>query len=212
MKFNYKSEYLVFMHIPKCAGTSTWMLLDKLFSKYQYFEPNHTVNSLETHLSNGKKIRRFTIVRDPMQRFISFYMFVSRNKDHHLIKSYPDLLNSTLFDFVYLLSKKDKENFNLMTKFFCGSYVEEENANKAISMVGSFEYIGFTEKYDEFITWIYSLSNEAPDMSVTEKKYQVSNKLELFTQNRLSDALGLIKELNKEDMILYDFLYTELLN
>jgi len=90
-----------FYHIPKTGGMSTWQLLEVSFpagqictarmwddlvqipaaelTRYVAFR-GHLLAFLEPHL--GRKLKTFTVLRDPVERTISHYYHVKRSPDH----------------------------------------------------------------------------------------------------------------------------------
>ena len=108
------TKNIQFVHIPKCAGTSIWNLINSLIEQPE--------NRIKPHHSPVKAVCEdtftFTILREPMKRLISFYQFVSVRNFHHINQGNPNMINASLFDFVtYLLEINNHEISNLMTKF-----------------------------------------------------------------------------------------------
>ena len=77
------SEKLIFIHVPKSAGTSVKISLKK-FTKEQIFPgiKNFTHQSFSQIVNINKTITHnrtsFAVVRNPYERFVSIYRFVNR--------------------------------------------------------------------------------------------------------------------------------------
>jgi hypothetical protein len=102
-----------FLHIPKTAGTSTNRFLESLCPKLHAWLWDHLIERerrgaptsaalisghFQMHLEPfvGKKLKRFTILRDPVARTISHYLHVKRSPDHPYHKVVQSL---SLFEF-----------------------------------------------------------------------------------------------------------------
>ena len=77
----YLTEKLLFIHIPKSAGTSIVYLLDKNFSGQKNFSID-THSSYDVFKKNYPELvvnkKTFCIVRNPYCRFVSIYRFINR--------------------------------------------------------------------------------------------------------------------------------------
>ena len=77
------SEKLIFIHVPKSAGTSVKISLKK-FTQEQIFPgiKNFTHQSFSQIININKTITKnrtsFAVVRNPYERFVSIYRFVNR--------------------------------------------------------------------------------------------------------------------------------------
>ena len=198
---------LQFVHIPKCAGTSCWDLLNRLSSSTsQSYTPVH--HPFQKSISADFT---FTIIRDPIERLISFYKFVTKGKCHHLVVRNPLLHKSSLFEFCsYLISINNPEFSNLMTKFISGSLKEETSFVDAISVInnGGFNHIGFVDTYHQTENVLRSFFGSPPSSPSTSSlpRLQQSKLDHIEDQANYKEALSLICQHNLEDIALYSYL------
>ncbi len=97
----FLTEKLLFIHIPKSAGSSVVKLLEEEIGGIKKFEIDihSTFNQFQSHypgLVKDKKV--FCLVRNPYCRFVSIYRFI--NRDLKLKKWFGD-------DFLQIKSKID---------------------------------------------------------------------------------------------------------
>ena len=154
----------IFIHIPKCAGTSIekhlrkftrLKLMDpKILNNQEVIEKNLTrtgsIHALERHLSaleirnlvgskRFKEYFKFSFVRNPFSRLVSFYNFVLRLKRPDTSKLQVRLaLESTSFkDFIYHSLQEEK-----MELFFNQHmYIYDDNLKNFMDFTGKVENI-----------------------------------------------------------------------
>ena len=159
---------LYFTHLPKCAGTSVYYYLEKHYPKRVIFRTNsrNPKKSFEHFQSLNQQTRHryrliaghqphqmieyihpdsvtFTIFRDPVERIISHYYFVKRDKQNYL---HDWVINEDIQLEAYVTSGKSWELRNYYTTFFTGCSIEEVETNPADSVKMAFEII--KEQYD----------------------------------------------------------------
>jgi len=108
--FSYTNNY-IFFHIPKCGGTSMYQVLPKM-DKVEGIKDTH-VNYVKTKkvfdkigkLEYFENAKKFSIIRNPIDRTISLYRYISEHTDHPLHKDVKKL-NFTEFC-LYLKYFKD---------------------------------------------------------------------------------------------------------
>lgn len=125
-KFNKKNDLLIFLHIPKAAGSTVHYVLESKYSKSntfsirgsrEYLEKDiHQIKTLSSkerkrirllkgHMPFGlhkyfdQKAQYFTLLRDPVCRIISEYYYIRRNPSHYLF-DILDGKNMDIYDFV----------------------------------------------------------------------------------------------------------------
>lgn len=202
------TKRIQFVHIPKCAGTSVWNLINSLIDQPE--------NRIKPHHSPVKAVEEgsftFTILREPMKRLISYYQFVSVRKFHHINERNPNMVNATLFDFVtYLLEIHNHEISNIMTKFLAGRISHDVSYEEALHNVSSnaFNHIGFTEELEHTQSTIieyFGKSQYTNDYISSQKKLQKSNKISISSQKHCDKAFELLIQSNQEDLKLYSYI------
>jgi len=135
---------LIFLHIPKTAGTTLHHILDRCYSKDQIFTFKNAIDHVA--IENFKRIARgkrepyclvkghlsfgfhrhlpgpstyFTFLREPIARVLSFYYYAQSHPDHYLYS----LLRRGGVDLKGLLRQRTAttvELFNLQTRMIAG--------------------------------------------------------------------------------------------
>lgn len=164
-RLNKSENFLLFMHIPKTGGQTLRGVIKKQYEPTESFRcpfmeekiaelPKDFRNRLKfiyghflfgTHEYFPKPFTYITLMRDPVDRFISAYYHILRvptNRWHEKVK------NLSLEEFI------DRDDFNLQsepnvqTRFFCGKEpVSLETAKK--NMAEHFPVVGITELFAE---------------------------------------------------------------
>jgi hypothetical protein len=217
---------LIFIHIPKTAGSTLNKIIKSQFPnksifKVDGFKEGKSIEELKKldkkernkircvmgHMSFGvhKYLPRpsnyITVLRNPVDRLISLYYFILRQTEHPLHESIVSN-NLSLEDFV----NSDLTSLgihNVQTRMLAGNKVETSSqlnlAKKNLQK--SFTAVGLTEKFDRSL----ELFSEKLGWQVDE--YRSMN----VTQNRPQRAdisqqiIQLIEEKNSFDMELYEF-------
>ena len=115
------SSRIFFFHIPKCAGTSVWKFLTKIYGRDKVFQiasadhvktfneedaddlrryavigGHHFLSTYQAKLGALDDYFKVTTLRDPIERIISNYNFIRRDWRH---KRYREVRQSTFEDF-----------------------------------------------------------------------------------------------------------------
>lgn len=222
-----ENKILVFSHIEKCGGTTLLELLrtnlglqhcdiilkDKLSNETQENDIKTAIqcyprmislssHALKPYLNYGRyneKLRFYTILRDPIDRYISDFQ-------HDF---YRRGFNGSICDWL----KYDTKH-NYMTKFIAG----ENNLDLAKEiLMKRFDLIGIMERYEDFISALTELFSP----TLIDSKFQVVNqagKLPTFTISKKTkirqkvnfdeEIYDMIREKNESDILLYDFAKT----
>ena len=83
---------IIFVHIPKNAGTSVKNLFSK---KLERPFQNKTINEIKKENPKAyNSYRKFTVVRNPYDRVISWYAYQNRYRLDKNLVGYNDLINT----------------------------------------------------------------------------------------------------------------------
>jgi hypothetical protein len=170
---NSHQEVVIFLHIPKTAGTTLYDVLKQQYKKNniltihgiveeniekfqdKYYQNQSTVRLIRGHMTYGlHKIldcpyAYITVLRNPVSRIISVYYYLLQSQSHpqhHLVKG------KTLAEFV---SSGTAHN-NGQTRFIAGKY-NSSDRGQPINLLEraknnlkeNFTVVGLTERFDE---------------------------------------------------------------
>jgi 4-hydroxybenzoate polyprenyltransferase len=224
---------LIFLHIPKTAGTTFHNILDKQFAPENVFtiqviDDAHTnidkftslpkskrkkIHLLKGHMNFGLheymigETKYITLLRDPRERIISFYYYVLQNPNLELftlIKSN----NWSLHDFVANVDMKELNNAQL--KLISGIEDNEEvMMEKAIENINNhFSFVGITEYFDESLKRLQKIYGWDISEYISHKVNDSRPKLDDIDPK----TIKLIDEKNHGDILFYEKIKTEFLN
>lgn len=155
--FDPETQSFDFTHIPKCGGTTVHHFLKQLMdSHYQHCAPDtgwreHIENAWGAggHQLRGqnpiskrknKEIVRLIILREPLQRFLSFYRHVVDHPNHYLAQTF-DARSSSVLDFAHFCVKNEvKEFFNLQSSFVVGPRGNKDDLAEVLKKFEEFDF------------------------------------------------------------------------
>ena len=243
-----EDSVVIFVHIPKTAGTTLRHIIQSQFQPNNVFEfyslktqPPKVLKGIEKYnsLSEAQKktikfisghfgvglhefIQRpctyITILRNPVERVVSYYYFLLRNQNKivqnktllEFIQTYGGVHNSmTCYLSGLTLKAQVKEpNLNLEQQRFEPEILEQAKAN----LQKYFKVVGFVERFDE--TCILLKKILGWNISPFYIRKNVS-KHQNWTQDIPKDTLNLIEKFNELDLQLYDYaqeMFEEMIN
>ena len=206
---------IIFVHIPRCGGTtiekSLWKnefnsefdfdnsdekhllqgFVDKYRNRYQLDGLQHLTfhNIRKIYPEESKNFFKFSFIRNPYSRIASIYAGVMTfRKD---LRNFLIIYKDTSFKkFLHLIKKNSHTHWLPMSKFF------EIND---LNFVGRFEnFDNDLDKFQELTNIELTKKNFSGDLNFSEK----FNYLELYKDNECKD---LVKEIYKEDLYKFDY-------
>lgn len=223
----------VFVHIPKTAGTTLNLIMERQYSsgkitsihtpienaaqisRIQKLSPNQKqkIQLIKGHTFLGwhkflpQKCNYFTILRNPVERFISNYFFLLKKKGHPLGQKLVKQ-NVTLEDFVnwtgennyqtrYLAKNIGEKNLDIKNEECNRQTLELAKKN----LQENFTVVGTVEEFDKTLL---ILKNTFGWKNIY---YKVRNRNKQRPASSLisQETLDLIKEKNKLDLELYQY-------
>jgi len=222
--FKHK-EMLAFTHIPKAAGTTLQHLLrSNFFARYcearilskrstHFFQKEDLLETLLTNpfikcisghvvrpygnlIEAFPKIKFITLLRNPVDRYVSHYLYrVEAMRD--TFKNFDDFLST-------------EWTYNIQTKRIAGS----EDLNKAKeTLTERFMLAGIVEEFDSFLILLKRKLNPM-NFRINYQPKNVSKKDSIIRKNifdKMEKFEEKIKEKNKLDIELYEFVKNQLL-
>lgn len=156
------------------------------------------------HQSLTRNATYLTMLRDPVDRILSFFYFVKRTKTHYLYRhGFTD--DTTLEEFI---TRRNLELDNVQTRLLVphseGSIdfgaVDERLSRIALANLNKIERVGILERMDDFLDLLNVVEgwnvSAAPVMNRTEKRPGVEEHSEA--------VIARIREMNAYDVRLYE--------
>jgi len=232
-KMSSPEKCVIFLHIPKASGTTLRTIIDRQFHegailtiggrsenefKNVHKEEKARIRCLRGHIWFGvheylpQPSTYFTILRDPVDRIISYYYYVLQNPYHYLFDEVTSK-NISLKDFVD--SGISWEQSNGQTCLISG--IEETISGTSYGNYGHlspdvleiakknlqdyFTVVGLSERFDESLLL---LKRTFGWKNIRYKKQNVNRK-RLRKADIPNDTLRLIERYNELDIELYNF-------
>ena len=173
-----KKLNLIFIHVPKCAGTSVIEAMRKIDPSTDHGHKPWT--EYDTYEINIKSPASFTIVRNPWDRVFSCYNYARKSEsywhgqnkqygvhpDHELLKKYDfkDCVkmlyyNRELLDKPANLRPNFKHNWDHQHK-----YIFDKDGKPKVDHILRFEFM------DEITDWLKSVHNlDLPELNISTK-------------------------------------------
>ncbi len=168
----------IFLHVPKTAGTTLRAIIERqyapeeVYTVYDGAEDHHSQEELKAlspeaqksikaycgHVSFGvhrhleQRPRYVTILRDPVERVISYY--------HHVMTLIPRWKSQPISLVKFIQGRKDIQVDNLQTRLLSGvekpfNGCSDDMLWKAIENIETqFHFVGLSEQFDESLQFI----------------------------------------------------------
>ncbi|MGB5982842.1 MAG: sulfotransferase family 2 domain-containing protein [Nonlabens sp.] len=217
-----KSEKnIIFLHLPKNAGTTFKSILSKYYDKENIFQVGYNssgiwnmeelksspkeelakINLLQGHFNYGiheifeRDFRYITMLRNPIERTISFYNYIRRQKEHRLLSA---VQNRTLLECITEI--RDFDVINGQARKLSGTHNEDKMLDLALKNIDQhFDFVGIQERFDESLILLHKTYNWNKifykSLNKTSKQSEISPEL-----------ISAITETNEIDMKLYEII------
>jgi hypothetical protein len=204
-----RPEHLIFLHIPKTAGTTLHDIIHRQFRPEEMFslynirksakftslpeEQRNAVKMLKGHLPYGihsaftkGETEYFTILREPVDRVISNYFHCTVEKMHPFYTEFHE----KKYTIKQLVESGRIPNMNnCMVRFFSGEFdraydqCDEAMLEKALQHLDGFALVGLNESFDIFLLRLM-------------ERYRFRNPY--YRRRRVSSTRMAVKDLDKE--------------
>jgi hypothetical protein len=200
-----------FLHLPKCAGTTIWYALRRLYGRDRVFRlgtpgDRHRLEEMSPRERRGfaalgghgslahfgqivedlDQRYKITVLREPVERIISEYEFIRSQTKH---PKHAVVTGQSLLEF-----GRSRETVNLQSRLICG----KPDAVAALETLDArFNLVGTTRDIDAIVAAVYRRSRRRLE--------KVPRKNEGGPKQPVHRAtLDALAELNAADMALYD--------
>ncbi len=222
---------LIFIHIPKAAGSTLQEIIVRHYQGSRGFRFTGDRNRLATfktltqeerdgfdllqghvHFGLHELLSRpatyTTMLRDPVDRIVSHYHFVTANPDHYL---YPQIAGRGLTLYDYAVTRASHELDNDQVRWLCAAdhfdvpvgrvsraMVEEAKWNLANAV----EVVGLMERFDDSLRCLAAAFGWR---DVTPPERRNANRHRPPLQSVPQATLDAIRRINRFDIELYEF-------
>ncbi len=218
-------QLLVFMHIPKTAGISFLKIILKQYSLNEigfcYYQDLEKIQGEMKAISNNPNIKYccghflfsiheqitrpytfFTMLREPVDRVLSFYYYCRSNPYHPFHK---EILKMSLEEFI-ITAKVIPHIANFQTWALSGEYpLSQDSVDKAKENVHQyFSLLGITEMFNESL---FLMKEKFGWENIFYTKENITKRPSEPIDN---NTIDLIKEINKYDIELYEWAKSQL--
>lgn len=209
-----QSSKIFFFHIPKCAGTSVWKHLAKIYGRGRIFQiasskdverfnqespenlrryavigGHHFLSTYRERLGNFEEYFKVTSLRDPIDRIISNYNFIRRDWRH---ARYKDVRQSTFEEFSL------KEAANAQTKLLADNTDDYKRAIEILD--GWFDYYTTLDHADLLMRKLSEVGN-APFKRAIHKNV---SKRKIKRDAIDPDLIRRLEQMHEADLRLLD--------
>jgi hypothetical protein len=205
-QYNFDSELIGIVHIPKTGGTSLKYILEK--SNYSANFINLGKQSPISTKCPPERFKYVIFLRNPINRCFSYFQMCQRNSNipwHKYSKDMPDFF------------KNCWEVRNMACSYISGSMKEVDSSSfaKAVENLNKMYFIGLFEDFEASVQVfldkinLYNYNNAAP-LCQTEIKVPHLNKYDYKGNDIMPEpTYHLIAEYNKYDILLYNYFIKE---
>jgi hypothetical protein len=240
------------MHIYKTSGLSTKMdIIDSFFNKFVYtnfiglIDDNQLLNAslitghfacypIDLFNSFKKKLHTFTLVRDPIERVVSHYLYESRvnpSISTHSIENFEKFIADNTDILTDLQTKNmtstlDKDMANIVAKntllgniSLNDTFTELGNTSRFLSKdtkenkwkdhIEKFSLIGIVDDKKDFREKLYSLLNSEGYYQSPTSEYHINKNFvstKDFIKTLPKDIINTITEINQNDIAMYEYI------
>lgn len=215
LKDNKISKDFLFIHIPKCAGTSIEKLFGYNYNVEKHLEhriklvnnehPKHlTLNSYYNHFDNEflDKIFKFTIVRNPFDAIVSLYNF-SIKDDNVIINglnTYEQKKNISFDQFVNIIVDTANSNEMYLSQVLTSYEKFTDYDDKKLDFIGRFENLN--SDFDIICNEL-GIENNLPHVNNTE--YDKDNDNDNYKDYYTNYSKNKVARLFYNDIVKYKY-------
>jgi len=231
VKQDGKGQIVIFVHIPKTAGTSLRNIIERNFQQHSIFtvdgrnprksielfnglapEEKASFSLIQGHAEFGsfkdlphRQVKHITFIRDPVSRVLSYYSYILSDSFRRPQAEMAE--GMSLRD--YLLSKSDWQMNNHQTRMIAGKVKpeygacnEEDLARAKNNIINCFHFAGLVERFDESIL---AMSRSLGWKMPFYKKANITRHR--ITRDAIDEEeIALIRHENRHDLELYEFI------
>lgn len=188
------NKKIVYIHIPKCAGSSVKFWLKHVCDKKAVSRGGHPTYEYYSNKYNIEEYYKFTIVRNPFDRLVSAYNYLKRGGrgGKHDTRASEELKTYNFNQFV--------EKIELLKQ----KYIHFQSQMHFIGNVKHFNHVGRLEDLNQTVTTLVSdLSIDTPLIFPHENKQQHGQYRLYYDQ----ETIDIVSRVYKHDIdtLNYDY-------
>jgi hypothetical protein len=222
-------ETAIFVHIPKTAGTTIHHIIDRQYPQHvRHWIKRHNIG-VEEFKSQSPAYRAqlrmvrghipyglheyipgpatyFTILRQPIERLVSYYYFVRREPEHYL-HDYANTQGVTLQRYVESRASLQTDNFQtrlisgIWTEVGYGECDQETLALAKHNLAEHFAVVGLTDQFDETLLLLKHAFSWRNVFYRRQNVTQGRPRREMLS----AETLAVLREHNQLDLDLYAY-------
>jgi len=218
-----KDRILFFTHIPKCGGTSMMEFFGDIFGQrllVAWTPEHHRMISSDPdaisrnfdcivshrefgdHLLLRRQVTYVSMVRDPLERAVSYYNYVRNRPDHF---AHADAVGMSFSDFVAQRTEMGEGSFSSeQCKYLCGAK-SFESAKQ--SCVDNYALVADLSEIDDFLGVLLETVSGGTASTVDTPKENVSRKT-ISVADVDQDTKEFLRRQLSDDIRLVDFVRT----
>lgn len=216
--FNPEEQFFVFCHVPKSGGTTLHRHLENLMPrKYVHVRPGidwestmgdmvgaggHQMNNQSPIFRGREKKRplRMIVLRDPLQRFLSFYRHIQDHPKHYL-SSRPGVMDQSPSEFAaYCRDEGIFEFDNLQSKYVTGPQRDHTDLDLVLQVFrNEFEIFAPLESFDALVGQLNRIFGKNAPYPKSQNVSRVRN----IMPNEIEATAEIVYKANYNDLQLY---------
>lgn len=183
---------IVFVHIPKCAGTTIIKSFQKQWDSD--IDDHQTMDELSLYLNENEDYFKFVVIRNPWERIASLYSYFEIQKSKRVFKDLKDKYQTDTFEKFVLKLPILKQLYKPKTTFMSMSeYIGNHNYNMIID----------TSELDSKMFDIYTKFNK--ELRNKVRRFNVSENTMKHMQSYTPEMIEMVAKVYKDDIERFNY-------
>jgi hypothetical protein len=182
-----RTNKYIFFHIPKCGGTSISQILPNK-EKVRLIEHTHMkyadteyIFEVNGETDDFNRFKKFTIIRNPLDRTISLFKYIKQHTDHHL---HHRILNHDFTQFCYFLRNVGDDSITSCFKHICD---ENGELNDDLKI---FKLEELNNNLEEISHLVGQKITKIPHINTSNYNYNISKESDWLIKDIFKDDIS----------------------